>query len=125
MRVAPALPSRETSDPITCGCTQCVIWLGIEFNLSLGRPVILSLMATVFPFTSFCSPPSWSNMVESTSPTCRSYSGQTPMATRLAGAFRADAIAGRAMYAPAAIPIAPRNCLREQFGFIVRVTSLN
>jgi hypothetical protein len=62
-------------------------------------------------------------MAESTSETCRSYSGQIPMATRLDGAGMIDARAGCAMAAPATIPAAPRNSLREQCNFIIGANS--
>jgi hypothetical protein len=75
---------------------------------------MLSLMETVFPRTSLSSPPSWSNIVERTTATCRSYSGQIPMATRLVGGEVTDAKTGLATAAAAAIPIAPRKSLLEQ-----------
>ena len=45
------------------------------------------------------------------------------MATRLDGAGMIDARAGCAMAAPATIPAAPRNSLREQCNFIIGVNS--
>jgi hypothetical protein len=45
------------------------------------------------------------------------------MATGLAGARSAESNDGFAMYAPAAIPMAPRKSLREQLIFMVRPTS--
>ncbi len=45
------------------------------------------------------------------------------MATRLDGVRMIDAKAGCAMAAPATIPAAPRNSLREQRNFIIEETS--
>ena len=70
--------------------------LGYMLSRSVASPVRLSLMATVFPRTSFSRPPSWSNRVAMVGRHSGPYSGHIPTATRPAGAGRARNIVGRA-----------------------------